>query len=71
MKTVSDIVASFGGPTAFAGFFGIPKATVHTFRRRNQLPPERDVDLVREAERRSISLTFEDLAKIRSQKARN
>ncbi|WP_425537406.1 carph-isopro domain-containing protein [Phaeobacter gallaeciensis] len=66
MRTVSDIIASFGGPSAFAKFFGVSKSTVNTWRRRNYLPPERDLELVKEAHRRKIDLTYEHLAKIRS-----
>lgn len=65
MKTVSDIVESFGGTSAFARFFGHPVATIQTWKRRNYLPADRDFDLVNEAERRQILLTYEDLAKIR------
>jgi len=65
MKTVSDIVDSFGGVPAFAKFFNLPRATVHTWRRRNYLPPERDVEVVSEAQRRKINLTYEDLAQMR------
>lgn len=65
MKTVSDIITSFGGVGAFAKFFGFPRATVNTWRRRNYLPPERDVEIITEAKRRALPLTYEHLAKIR------
>ena len=65
MKTVSDIVQAFGGPVAFAAFFEMPLPTVHTCRRRNYLPPHRDVDVVTEAMRRKLSLSYEDLAQMR------
>ncbi len=65
MKSVSEIVQAFGGPTAFGRIFEIPYNSVQTFRRRNQIPADRDVDLVREAKRMGITLSYEHLAKIR------
>lgn len=65
MHTVSDIVSAFGGPTAFARILGAPYRTVKTWERRNYLPPDRDVDLVQEAARLQIELSYETLARIR------
>ena len=65
MRTVSDIIYSFGGPSAFARFFGVSKSTVNTWKRRNFFPPDRDVELVTEAKRRELTLSYEHLAKMR------
>ena len=67
MKTVGDIMAAFGGVPAFSKFFNIPRQTCHTYKRRNYLPADRDLEIIGEAERRKIGLSFEDLARIRAQ----
>jgi len=69
MKTVSEIMDSFGGPVPFADFFKIPRPTAYTWERRNYLDPSLDVDVIDEASRRKIALTFEDLARLRQKKA--
>ncbi|MFV1626831.1 helix-turn-helix domain-containing protein [Phaeobacter sp. JH20_02] len=69
MRTVSDIIYSFGGPAAFGRFFDVSKSTVNTWKRRNFFPADRDVELVTEAQRRQIDLSYEHLAKMRSDEA--
>lgn len=66
MRTVDEIIRAFGGVPAFCAFFKVERQTAHTWRRRNFLPPDRDVDLVQEADRRKIRLTYEDLARMRA-----
>lgn len=69
MKNVSDITEAFGGVPAFSKFFDVNRQTVHTWVRRNFLPAHLDLELINEAKRRKISLTLEDLAKMRARVA--
>lgn len=66
MNTVSEIMDAFGGLPAFCKFFEIPRQTGHTWKRRNYLPADRDVEVVQEAQRRKIRLSYEDLARMRA-----
>ncbi|MGC0225172.1 hypothetical protein [Pseudooceanicola nitratireducens] len=69
LKTVAEIIDAFGGTAAFADFRGVSRFTVNTWRRRNRLPPEGDFTLVKEAKKRKIKLSHEDLARIRHEDA--
>ena len=55
MKTVSDIIALFGGGAEVGRILNVPRHTVYTWMNRNRLPGDKDVALVEEAQAETVA----------------
>ena len=61
MQTISDIIDSFGGPSALARDMGHPVATVTAWKHRHRIPDTHWEELIALAKTKRIKLTIESI----------
>jgi hypothetical protein len=64
MRTFQDVIAAFGGLSAFAHAMSLNQSTASEMKRRNSIPPEHWGHLIAVASERGITLTFANLARM-------
>ncbi len=72
MQTISEIVDAFGGPTEFGkacGFKENPASRGSDMRRRNSIPVDYWSQLIRAAESKGLSISYETLVEIHAQRS--